>query len=134
MNYSYTKESKGYKSEKKLELVNRLIEYTLFPYYGESYKFSLPSDFSNGLPYIETNYYDGDSVTIRRVTDLEGEDGKYLNYVKDHTDKIYDMVMGNIDEDWDSMIRLFINRDEEGKLQLRYTPSRNELFNGESDS
>jgi len=41
--------------------------------------------------------------------------------------------MGNIDEDWDSMIRLFINRDEEGKLQLRYTPSRNELFNGISN-
>ena len=50
MNYSYTKESPGYKPEKKLELINRLIQYTLFPYYGESYKFSLPSDFQEGLP------------------------------------------------------------------------------------
>lgn len=134
MNYSYTKESPGYKPEKKLELINRLIQYTLFPYYGESYKFSLPSDFSDGLPYIETNYIDGDSVTIRRVTDLQGKDGKYLNYVKDHTDKIYDMVMGNIDEDWDDLIRLFINRDEDGKLQLRYSKSNNEIFGKSKNS
>jgi len=119
--YYNQKTSKGWKSEKQLEFLNRLIQYTNIPYYGEYMRYSLPESFNNRLPYIESNEI-GDGITIRRLTHLPDN----LKYdFQEYTDKIYNMVMGIEEENWDDMVNLYFKLDDDNKtLKFMYSDSK----------
>ena len=108
MNITYSEKSTKWKSEKQLELLNRLIQFTNLPYYGESYNYSLPESFRNKLPYIESNM-NGEGITIRRLTNFSKDN---LNTFVNHCDKIYFRVM-NKTNDWENQSHSFVKLDDD---------------------
>jgi hypothetical protein len=118
MRLYYNKQnSKGWKSEKQMEFLNRLTQYTNIPYYGEYGRYSLPLSFSDKLPYIESNEV-GEGITIRRLSNLSYEQKEIF---QKYTDKIFNMVMGIEKENWKGVNRSQIKLGDDGRTLMLYT-------------
>jgi len=122
MNISFNSNCEGFDSNKKLELLNKIIQFTGLRYVGEFGNYVKPLGLINGLPYMESNYLD-DNITIRRITNLDDE---FKPHFIKTVETVYSMVMGLIEPKWDDVRRVSIF-DKNGNVFWNVFPSLNEV-------
>lgn len=115
MNYSYNTNCVGFKPNKKIELLEKIMEYTGIRYMGKWGTWVVPLDFGT-YPYIETDYGE-EGVTLRKLTDLSREDYNSLN---EFTDTIYKWVMGLEKSDWDNLHKVSVEREGDKLVLINY--------------